>query len=718
MNSSVQGVRNVLLGGVLALACLTFFGAAPSTTQDAKLTYPPAPRGSVTDNYFGTVVADPYRWMENVDAPDTVAWVKAESELTRQYLDAIPQRAAIKTAYAKLYDYERLSAPFREGKRWFHFRNSGLQNQAVLYVSDSAEDPGRVFLDFNRLSADGTVALGGQNFTDDGRYMAYATQASGSDWQTWRVRDVATDRDLSDTIVWSKFSDAQWVGDRGFYYEGYDKPKAANTTLSALGVDKMWFHTLGTPQSSDRLIYASTAHPDEFIGAAVTEDQRYVFFYRSKDFGNSVAWKRSTDPPGAFKEIIALDPQISYNVLGDDGTRIYVQTNKNAPRYRIAWFDLNDPKHTLHDVAPQTGDKLENVSLIGNRFYLEYLHDAHSVVKIVDTAGRSRGSIELPGIGSGGLPAAKRADKIAYYAFTSFTYPPTVYRYDTVSGKSTVSIRPKIAFDGSAYDTELLFATSKDGTRVPVFVTHRKGMPLDGSTPTILYGYGGFDISITPFFSSANAMWLQMGGAYALAVLRGGGEYGEAWHLAGRLGNKQHVFDDFIGAAQMLIDKKITSTPKLAINGGSNGGLLVGAVELQRPELFGAAIPEVGVMDMLRYQKFTVGKAWVPEYGASDASKEQFNWLYAYSPDHNVKQGTLFPPTLVMTSELDDRVYPAHSFKFAALLQWAQAGSAPVLLRVELKAGHGAGRPTDKIIDDVADRYSFLVKTLNFTPNL
>ena len=709
-------MRQRLLVFIFAVVSCAFISATQTISPGIKLAYPVAPRDSTTDNFYGTIVADPYRWVEDVDSPQTVAWVRAEGNLARQYLDAVPQRAAIKAAFSKLINYERLSAPFREGKHWFYFRNSGLQNQSVLYMRDSETGPARIFLDPNALSADGTVSLSDESFTHDGRYVAYATAVSGSDWNTWRVRVVDRNRDLSDVIEWSKFSSANWVGDSGFYYAGYDKPKVANTTLSALGVQKLWYHRLGTPQSSDRLIYASTAHPDEFVDTQVTEDERYVFLEIAKGNGNALAWKRPGDPPTAFKQVYELNPDVQYNVLGDDGTHIYVQTNKDAPRFRVAWFDINDATHLLHDVAPEAADKLENVSLIGNRFYLEYLHDAHSVVRIVDTHGRAAGAIELPGIGSGGLPTAKREDRIAYYGFASFTYPTTIYRYDTVTNTSKVAVRPKIALDGSQFTTELLFATSKDGTRVPVFVTHSKDMPLDGTTPTILYGYGGFDISLTPYFSSAVAMWLQMGGAYAQAVLRGGGEYGEAWHDAGRLQNKQHVFDDFIGAAQMLIDKKITSTPKLAINGGSNGGLLVAAVLVQRPELFGAAIPEVGVLDMLRYQKFTVGKAWVLEYGASDASEEQFRWLYAYSPDHNVRKPTAFPPTLVMTSDHDDRVHPAHSFKFAALLQWAQSGDAPVLLRVEFKSGHGGGRPTDKIIEEVADRYAFLVKNLNFAP--
>lgn len=705
----------------LVFACALFvslglLGAAPST--DSKLTYPPAPRGTVTDNYFGTTVADPYRWLEDVDSPQTVAWVKSEGDLTRAYLDAIPQRAAIRAAFAKLLNYERLSVPFREGKHWFYFRNSGLQNQSILYIRDSETGPARLFLDPNKLSADGTVALADQTFTQDGKYMAYATQSSGSDWETWHVRDVATDTDLPDTIEWSKFSPAAWVGDTGFYWAGFDKPTQENTTLAALGVHKLYFHHLGTPQSADKLVYASTQHPDEFVGAELTEDEHYVFLEISKGNGNSLAWKRPSEPDTAFKPIFPLDPDVQYGIIGDDGDRIYVLTNKDAARFRVSTFKIDDPTHTLYDIVPQEADKLENVSLIRDRFYLQYLHNAYSQVKVFNLFGQPVGSVVLPGIGSGGLPTGKRQDQIAYYGFTGFTFPTTIYRYDTSTGASTVSAKPTVAFDSSQYITEQLFATSHDGTSVPVFVTHRKNMPYDGSTPTILYGYGGFDISITPTFSNAAALWMQMGGAYAVATLRGGGEFGEEWHDAGRLGNKQHVFDDFIAAAQMLIEKKITSTPKLAINGGSNGGLLVGAVLVQRPELFGAAIPEVGVLDMLRYQKWTIGKAWIPEYGDSTASADQFKWLIAYSPDQNVKKPTVFPPTLVMTSDHDDRVYPAHSFKFAALLQWAQAGPAPVLLRVESKAGHGAGRPTDKIIDDVADRFAFLVKSLNFSPAL
>jgi prolyl oligopeptidase len=691
-------------------------GVSAALPALAKLAYPDAPRGTVTDNFFGTSVADPYRWMEDVDSPQTTAWVKAEGDLTRQYLDAIPQRTTIRDDYRKLLDYEKVGAPFHQGDWWFFTRNTGLQNQSVLFVRHGDHGTPRVLLDPNTLAADGTVALAGFSFTHDGRFMAYSTQSSGADWQTWHVKDVATGHDLSDVIAWSKFSGASWRGATGFYYNAYDPPKTGNTTLSALGAQKMYFHRIGTPQSADRLVY--TAANDQFLGGGESEDQRYDFFYTSKGNGNSLSWKRASEPDSALRQIFALDPNVQYSPVGDDGTRLYIQTNLNAPRGRVTWLDVNDPSHALHDIVPQSADTMEGVNLLGNRLYVSYLHDAHSVVRIYGLDGRALGTIALPGIGSGGLPGGHRADRIAYYGFTSYTYPTTIYRFDTTTGKSTVAIQPKIAFDSSQYVTEQIFTTSKDGARIPVFVVHRKDIRYDGSTPTILYGYGGFNISITPSFSSAVAMWLQMGGAYAVATLRGGGEYGDSWHDAGRLANKQHVFDDFIAAAQMLIDKKITSTPKLAANGGSNGGLLVGAAITERPDLWGAAIPEVGVLDMLRFQKFTVGKAWVTDYGSSEASADQFKYLFAYSPYHNVKDGTAYPPTLVMTSDHDDRVFPAHSFKFAAELQHAQAGDNPVLLRVESKAGHGAGRPTEKIIDDVADRYAFLVKNLNFSPTL
>ncbi len=683
------------------------------------LTYPDAPRGDATDTYFGTTVADPYRWLESLDAPQTTAWVRAENALTRGYLDAIPQRAGIAAAFRKLYNYPKNGTPFRYGKHWFIYRNSGLQTQFVLYVRDSESGPERVFFDPNTLSKDGSIQVTGISFSHDGTLFAYATATGGADWQTWHVKAVPSGHDLPESIAWSKYSGATWVGNLGFYYAGYDQPRAGNKTLSALGVHKLWFHRLGTPQRADRLVAASTAHPDEFVSVDTFDDESYYFLSRSKGDGNSLAWKRRDEPDSAFRPLLPLDPNISYSPIGHDGTRLYLQTNQAAPRLRVVTLDLSDPSHPLHDLIPQTAEKLDGISLIGDRFYLEYLHDAHSVVEIADLTGRTLGNIALPGIGSAGVPATvRRTDRIGYYAYTSFAYPSVTFRYDTRSGISTVYNRAAVAFDPAPYVTEQRFATSKDGTRIPVFVTHRKDLVLDGSTPAILYGYGGFNIPLTPSFSSQNALWLEMGGVYAVANLRGGSEYGDAWHDAGRLANKQHVFDDFIAAAQMLIDAKITSTPRLAIDGGSNGGLLVGAVLTQRPELFGAAIGEQGLYDMLRYQRFTVGKAWIPEYGAGDAAAAQFQTLYAYSPLHHVKDGTHYPPTLLETADHDDRVYPAHSFKFAAALQHAQAGEAPILLRVETNEGHFAGLTTEKRIAQVADLYAFLVKNLDFTPTL
>ena len=583
-----------------------------------------------------------------------------------------------------------------------------------VYVRDSETGPARLFFDPNTLSKDGSVQMSATSFTRDGTLMTYATQSGGADWLTWHVKSIASGKDLPDVVEWSKFSGASWTGNAGFYYSGYDRPKAANQTLAVLDRQKLWFHKLGTPQSSDRLVY--TAPADEFIGAEVSHDQRLVFLERAQINGNGLAWKRADEPDGRFRTVFPLSANVQYGIVGNDGTRVYLTTNDRAPRLRVAWVDLTDPAHALHDIVPQSADKLDGASLIGNKLYLAYLHDAHSLLRVTDLSGRALGEIALPGIGSASLPAAKREDTIAYYTFESFAIPPAIFRLNTVTGVTKEVHRTPIAFDPKPFVTEQLWATSKDGTKVPVFVMHRKDMPLDGSTPTILYGYGGFNISLTPYFSRETALWLQMGGAYAVATLRGGGEFGDAWHEAGMLSNKQHVFDDFIGAAEMLIARKITSTPKLAIDGGSNGGLLVGATLTQRPGLFGAAIAEQGVLDMLRFEKFTVGKAWIPEYGSAEASAEQFKTLYAYSPLANVNAGTHYPPTLITTADHDDRVYPAHSFKFVAELQHAQAGDAPILLRVETNEGHFTGLTTDKAIAITADFYAFLAKNLDFTP--
>ena len=697
---------------VLSLAFI--FAAAPGSSAQTPPTYPQAPREATTGTYFGTTVADPYRWLEDVDSPRSVAWIGAENALTRSYLDAIPARAPIAAAYRKLYDYEKVGAPFRAGRHWFHFRNSGLQTQSALYLRDSENGAARLFFDPNTLSKDGSIQMAASSFSRDGSLMAYATQSGGADWLTWHVKSVPSGRDLPDRIDWSKFSDAAWTGDRGFYYAAFDKPRAANRTLAALDHQKLYYHRLGTPRSADRLVY--TAPSNQFVAAEVSHDQQLVFLEPEDINANGLAWKRSGEPDSAFRQVFPLKSNLQYTILGNDGTRVYLLTNVGAPRFRIAWVELTDPAHALHGIVPQAKDKLDSATLIGKRFYLGYLHDAYSLVRVADLAGRDLGPIALPGIGSASPPSARREDTIAYYTFESYATPPVIFRYDTANGSSVVAHRTIVAFDPKPYVTEQVWAVSKDGTRIPVFVMHRPDRPLDGSTPTILYGYGGFNVSITPSFYKDIALWLQMGGAYAVATLRGGGEYGDAWHEAGMLANKQHVFDDFIAAAQMLIDRKLTSTPKLAIDGGSNGGLLVGACLTQRPDLFGAAIAEQGVLDMLRYQKFTDGKAWIPEYGSAEASAAQFATLYAYSPLANVKAGTRYPPTLITTADHDDRVYPAHSFKFVAALQNAQAADAPILLRVETNEGHFSGLTTDKAIAITADFFAFLAKNLNFTP--
>jgi prolyl oligopeptidase len=679
------------------------------------LTYPKPPTSNATDTYFGTAVPDPYRPLESIDAPDTAAWVKQENALTRQYLDAIPVRAQIATAYKKLYNYPKTYPPFREGHRYFYYHNTGLQTQNVIFVRDSENGPARVFFDPNTLSKDGSVQVTQTSFTLDGSLMAYSTSTGGADWQTWRVKNVATGKDLPDVINWSKFSGASWDGNRGFYYAAYDAPTSGNKTLSYLGLQKLYFHTLGTPQSADHLVYAPVGHPDRFVSTTVTEDNAYVILQVGTINSTMLEW-RPTGSHTEFIPITTLKDNVNYTVLGNDGPKLYLLTNNGAPKFKIVWLNLNDPQHVQHELVPEKEHALSNASLIGNKLYLGYSHNAYTQIAVVTTAGTAVGSIALPGIGFAYVPQAKRHDRIAYYYYTSYATPLTSYRYDTLTMKSTVYSKPEIAFDPSLYVTEQVFATSKDGTKVPVFVTHRKDITLDGNNPTLMYGYGGFDIAEIPYFSTSRALWLQMGGVYADVILRGGGEFGEAWHNAGRLGKKQNVFDDFASAGQMLIDKKFTSTPKLAIDGGSNGGLLVGATITQHPSLFGAAIIEQGVLDMLRYPKFTVGKAWIPEYGDATASADAFHWLDAYSPLHNVKAGTAYPPTLITTADHDDRVFPAHSYKFAAALQAAQSGDAPILLRVQTNEGHFSGLTTDEEIAIYADFYAFLAQNLHFTP--
>ncbi|HKY30298.1 MAG TPA: prolyl oligopeptidase family serine peptidase [Pyrinomonadaceae bacterium] len=675
------------------------------------ITYPRTRRGDDVDDYHGTKVADPYRWLEDLDSPETAAWVEAQNKLTSSFLNEIPARATINSRLTKLWNYERYGVPFKEGSNYFYSRNSGLQNQSVLYTVTSLEGQPKVLLDPNTLSADGTVALSGLAITEDGKRMAYGLSASGSDWQEWKVRDVDTGKDLSDTIKWVKFSGASWTPDgAGFFYSRYDEPKG-DALKGTNYFQKLYYHKLGTPQSEDVLVYERPDQKDWLFSGGVSEDGRYLIIsiYQGTDVKSRVYYKDLKSEDGQVVKLLD-DFDASYNFIGNEGAVFFFHVDKDAPRGKIIAIDTSKPDRTNWKVlVPEAKETLQGVTIVNHMLVANYLKDAHTQVKIFDMQGKFVREVAFPDLGTAAGFGGKAKDKETFYAFTGFTSPATIYRYDMVSGKSTIFRQPKVDFDPKAFETKQVFYTSKDGTRVPMFITHKKGLKLDGNNPTYLYGYGGFNISLTPAFSVSNLVWMEMGGVYAQPNLRGGGEYGEDWHQGGMKAKKQNVFDDFIAAAEWLIANKYTSTPKLAIGGGSNGGLLVGAAMTQRPDLFGAALPAVGVMDMLRFQKFTIGWAWVSDYGSSDNPAE-FKALYAYSPLHNIKPGKSYPATLITTADHDDRVWPGHSFKYAAALQEAQAGPAPALIRIETKAGHGAGKPTSKVIEEIADRWAFLVR--------
>jgi prolyl oligopeptidase len=682
-----------------------------------KLAYPNAKKVDQIDYYHGTKVADPYRWLENPDAEESRAWIEAQNKLTFSFLDQIPARQKIKERLTKLWNYEKYLPPFKEGGRYFYYKNDGLQNQNVLYITERLEGAPRVLLDPNKLSSDGTVALTGLAISDDGKLMAYSLSSSGSDWQEWKVRDVATGKDLGDHLKWSKFSGAAWTPDnKGFFYSRYDEPNEKTKLEEANYFQKLYYHRVGTKQSEDVLVYERKDQKEWGFAGAVSEDGRYLIIsvWRGTDPKNLLFYKDLKAEDGKVVELIK-DFEASYSFIGNDGPVFYFRTDWQAPRGRLIAIDTTKPeKNNWQEIVAETTDTIDadtSISFVNNQFIVPYLKDARSNIRIFDMRGKFIREIELPGIGTTAGFAGKRKDKETFYLFTGFTTPTTVYRYDLTTGKSTVWRAPKVDFNPDNYETKQVFYKSKDGTKVPMFITHKKGLKLDGNNPTYLYAYGGFNVSLTPGFSISNLVWMEMGGVYAQPNLRGGGEYGEAWHEAGTKLKKQNVFDDFIAAAEWLIANKYTSSPKLAIGGGSNGGLLVGAAITQRPDLFGAALPAVGVMDMLRFQKFTIGWAWTSDYGSSE-NAEEFMALYAYSPLHNIKPGATYPPTLITTADHDDRVVPAHSFKFAATMQEAQAGSNPILIRIETKAGHGAGKPTAKIIEEIADKWGFLVKVL------
>jgi prolyl oligopeptidase len=717
---------------VAACACTPKAGLTPaptaactcntpkSTPEAAVKQPPPAPhiaypvtrKVDVVEELHGIKVADPYRWLEDLDSKETADWVAAQNKVSFGYLETIPCREPIKQRLTKLWDYEKYGLPGKEGGRYFFSRNSGLQNQSVLYVTDKLDAAPRELLDPNTLSKDGTVALSSLAISDDGNLLAYGLSTAGSDWIEFKVRDVATAKDLPDHIKWVKFSGAAWTKDnKGFFYSRYDEPKEGNPLENVNYFQKLYYHRLGTSQPEDQLVYHRPDQKKWGFQADVTEDGHYLIIHVNSgtDPKGLVFYKDLTKPDAPIVELIS-EFIAKFDFVGNDGPVFWFNTDLDAPRGRLIAIDTREPaRENWKELVPQSDDTLQGVSAVGGHFVANYLHDASTRVRVFDLSGKHVRDIKLPGLGSAGGFGGKLKDPETFYSFTSFNYAPTIFRYNVATNETRVFKKPKVDFDPSAYEVKQIFYHSKDGTRIPMFITYKKGLTLNGNNPTYLYGYGGFDISLTPGFSVSNLVWMEMGGVFAEANLRGGGEYGKAWHDAGRLANKQNVFDDFIAAGEWLIANHYTCSKRLAIGGGSNGGLLVGAAETQRPDLFGAALPAVGVMDMLRFDKFTIGWAWKDDYG-DPAKAADFKVLYAYSPLQHIKPGTCYPPTLITTGDHDDRVVPSHSFKFAATMQADQSCDNPILIRIETRAGHGAGKPTTKIIEEQTDRWAFLTR--------
>ncbi|MFM7326086.1 MAG: prolyl oligopeptidase family serine peptidase [Nodosilinea sp.] len=679
--------------------------------------YPPSPRQDQVDVYHGTAVADPYRWLEDPQSEASRRWIEAQNQLTFAYLEHLPHRQAIQQRLTELWNYERYSTPFHQGDRYFYFKNEGLQNQSVLYTLPSLEGEPQVLLDPNTLSADGTVALSGLAISENAAWLAYGLSTAGSDWVEWYVRDIATGQDTGDHLRWVKFSGAAWSHDhQGFFYSRYDQPDPEAPGEAVNYYQKLYYHRLGTPQAADVLIYERPDQKEWGFDGSVTDDGRYLIIsvWRGTDPNNLVFYQDLSHPDSPVIELVA-EFDANYSFVDNEGDRLWFRTDYQAPRGRLIAIDLPQPQRQhWQEVIPEGEDTLQEVSLIQDQFIANYLQDAHTSLRLYQLSGEPLGTLALPGIGSVDGFEGKRQDQETFYSFTSFTQPSTLYHYDLVTGVSTPYRQPQVAFNPEDYQTTQVFYPSQDGTAIPLFITHRRDLDRSRPQPTVLYGYGGFNVSLTPSFSVSNLVWMEMGGIYAVANLRGGGEYGEAWHQAGTRQHKQTVFDDFIAAAEWLVAEGYTQPAQLAIMGGSNGGLLVGACMTQRPDLFGVALPAVGVLDMLRFNQFTIGWAWESDYG-SPQNPEEFAALYAYSPLHNLRLGVSYPATLVTTADHDDRVVPAHSFKFIATLQWAHQGDAPVLIRIETQAGHGAGKPTGKLIEEAADRWAFAAKQFTMT---
>lgn len=692
--------RLLPLGGLLLLA------ACNQQPQNTEMKYPETKRVEASDTFFGVGVKDPYRWLEDDRSAETAAWVKAENAFTNAYLEKIPYREAIKKRLEQVWNYEKLGAPFVEGAYTYYYKNNGLQNQSVLYRrgKDGKEE---VFLDPNTMSADGTTSLGSVSFSEDGSLVAYLISEGGSDWRKLIVLDAASKKQVGQTLVDVKFSSAAWKGNEGFFYSSYDKPKSSELSAKT-DQHKLYYHKMGTAQKDDQLIYGADTDPKyRYVGGYLSEDSHYLFVsLANATSGNKLIMKDLTKENAPFV-VVADKEGTDTQFITNKGSRLYFLTNIEAPNMRLVSAEAAKPSQAeWRDVIPETQNVL-SVSTVGDKIFAHYIVDALTNIKEYDYEGRLVKEVQLPGVGTAGGFGGKQKDKETYFAFTNYNTPTKTYKYDLASSSYTLYWEPKIDFDANAYESKQVFYTSKDGTRVPMMITYKKGTKLNGKNPTILYGYGGFNISVSPYFSVSNVTWFENGGVYAVANLRGGGEYGKKWHDAGTKMQKQNVFEDFIAAAEYLIKEGYTSKDYLAIQGASNGGLLIGATMTQRPDLFKVALPAVGVMDMLRYHKFTAGAGWAYDYGTADDSKEMFEYLKSYSPLHNVKKGVQYPATLITTGDHDDRVVPAHSFKFAAELQANQAGTNPILIRIETNAGHGAGTPINKQIAQAADIQSF-----------
>ncbi|MCH5599030.1 prolyl oligopeptidase family serine peptidase [Niabella ginsengisoli] len=685
------------------------------TTMDmhAQIQYPVTEKETITDDYFGTKVEDPYRWLEDDNAETTKKWVIEQNKVTDAYLSKIPFRDKIEQRLEKLWNYPKFGAPFKKGDWYYYFKNDGLQNQSVMYRTKDLSSEPEVFIDPNTLSTEGIVALSGISFSKSGKLLAYSISKAGSDWQEIFLMDVESKKLLSDKIEWTKFGGAAWKGEEGFYYSAYDKPDETSKLSKANEFQKVYYHKMGTAQSEDQLIYQDKEHPKRYYGCGLTEDERFLILNISEGTSGGELWYRDLkDDSQTEFELLVKGFDTESDVIENNGDKLLVKTNYQAPNYRVVIVDPKNPaRENWKTIIAEQKEVLLGVGTGGGNLFTNYLKDASSRIYQYDYNGKQIREIKLPGIGSAGGFGADKDDKYFYYSYSSYATPPSIYKYDIASGKSELYKTTEINMSTADIVTEQIFFTSKNGTKVPMFLTYKKGLKKDGNNPVLLYGYGGFNIPMTPGFSVSNTFFVEQGGIYVVVNLRGGNEYGEKWHKAGMLLNKQNVFDDFIGAAEYLIKSKYTNNNKIAVRGGSNGGLLVGAVMTQRPDLFKVAIPQVGVLDMLRYHKFTVGWGWAVEYGSSDSAK-YFPYLYKYSPYHNLKKGTSYPATIVTTGDHDDRVVPAHSFKFAARLQEYHKGENPVLIRIETNAGHGAGKPTSKVIEEAADIWAFTMYNL------